>query len=163
MLLPRSPQVVAKTPSAWLLVLATFSWIGCGSGTPTAKQRLPPTEVQPTDQVNPPNSASPTQGAIELDADALLAATLSVDEAAQGWIRLFDGQTTFGWQIAGDANFHVENGEIMVDSGENCLMCTTAIWTNYELTLEFQADGENQQRRVRADALGHHRSGDAVL
>jgi hypothetical protein len=76
----------------------------------------------------------------EMDADKLLAARLPADQASAGWIRLFDGQTLFGWEIAGAANWRVEEGSIVVDRGDQCLLCTSVPWQDYELTLEFKAD-----------------------
>jgi hypothetical protein len=38
--------------------------------------------------------------------------TLTPKEIADGWILLFDGETTFGWQIDGDAK--VEQGQLIV-------------------------------------------------
>jgi hypothetical protein len=80
----------------------------------------------------------------EVGAEELLAARLSSDEAADGWIQLFDGHTLFGWEIAGSANFRVEDGVIVVDRGDVCLMCTSVPWANYELVVEFKAqEGTN--------------------
>ena len=61
----------------------------------------------------------------EVSAEELLAARLSAEEVSEGWIRLFDGHTLFGWEIAGDANFRVEEGSIVVDQGDVCLLCTS--------------------------------------
>jgi hypothetical protein len=76
----------------------------------------------------------------EVDPESLLAARLPQEEASDGWIRLFDGHTLFGWEIAGDANWGVADGAITVDSGEPCLLVTSVPWHDYELTLEFRAD-----------------------
>jgi hypothetical protein len=76
----------------------------------------------------------------EVAADELLAARLSETEVSEGWIRLFDGHTLFGWEIAGQANWRVEDQSIVVDDGEVCLLCTSVPWRNYELVLEFKAD-----------------------
>lgn len=78
--------------------------------------------------------------AYEASAEQLLAARLPEAEAAQGWIRLFDGHTLFGWEITGNANWHIEDGTIAVDKGEKCFLCTSTAWQDYELTLEFNAD-----------------------
>lgn len=57
----------------------------------------------------------------------------------KGWIALFDGETLFGWQATSDANWHVENGAITVDSGEEGWLMTTSEFADYELHVEFQA------------------------
>lgn len=78
----------------------------------------------------------------ELDIDALLAMRLPAKEAAEGWVHLFDGQTLFGWEATNDANFRVEDGKLVVDGGEQALLCTTLPWRDYELVVEFKADPE---------------------
>lgn len=80
--------------------------------------------------------------ALEVTAEQLLGARLPQAEVAEGWIRLFDGHTLFGWQVAGDANWRVEDGSIVVDDGEACLLCTSVPWQNFELVLEYKADAE---------------------
>ncbi len=72
-------------------------------------------------------------------AEELLAARLSPEEAANGWVRLFDGHTLFGWEITGRANFRVEDGAIVVDEGAQCLMCTSSTWGDFELSFEFKS------------------------
>lgn len=76
---------------------------------------------------------------VEVTARQLLAARLPQAEVAEGWIRLFDGHTLFGWQVAGDANWRVEDGCIVVDDGEACLLCTSVPWQNFELELEYKS------------------------
>ena len=81
-----------------------------------------------------------TPQAYEATADQLLAARLPLEETSQGWIRLFDGHTLFGWEIAGRSNWRIEDGSITVDQGEKGFLCTSVPWQDYELTLEFNAD-----------------------
>ncbi len=76
----------------------------------------------------------------EANAEQLLAARLDSADASEGWIRLFDGHTFFGWEIAGNANWRIEEESIVVDKGEVCLLCTSVPWKDYELTFEFNAD-----------------------
>ncbi|MCG8649632.1 MAG: DUF1080 domain-containing protein [Pirellulales bacterium] len=75
----------------------------------------------------------------EFSADDLLGMRLAGEEASQGWLRLFDGHTLFGWEITGQANWRVEQGTIVVDRGQPCLLCTSMPWQDYELELEFHA------------------------
>jgi hypothetical protein len=86
------------------------------------------------------DSSSPPD--VEVSAEQLLAARLPEAEVTEGWIRLFDGHTLFGWQIAGDANWRVEDGSIVVDQGDACLLCTSVPWKNFELILDFKADAD---------------------
>src|SRR6056297_1953126 len=80
--------------------------------------------------------------AYEVGADELLAARLAEQEVSEGWIRLFDGHTLFGWEIAGDANWRIDEGAIVVDQGEPSLLCTSMPWQDYELRLEYRAAPE---------------------
>ncbi|QEG43303.1 3-keto-disaccharide hydrolase [Roseimaritima ulvae] len=91
-----------------------------------------------TTPVDPP-ADPPT---FELSGEDLLAARLPADETAEGWVRLFDGSTLFGWQITDTANWRVEDGAIVVDAGQRSFLATTSTWDNYELKLEFQADAK---------------------
>ena len=79
---------------------------------------------------------------VEVTAEQLLAARLPEGEVSQGWIRLFDGHTLFGWHMAGDANWRVEDGSIVVDDGDACLLCTSVPWQNFELVVEYKAGSD---------------------
>lgn len=61
-------------------------------------------------------------------------------EVRDGWIAIFDGETFFGWRPQKAANFKIENRAITVDSGEQCLLCTTTQFSDYVLKLQFQCD-----------------------
>ncbi|MEM0925552.1 MAG: DUF1080 domain-containing protein [Planctomycetota bacterium] len=74
--------------------------------------------------------------------EQLLAARLPPEETAEGWVRLFDGQTLFGWESTGKANFRVEDGSIVVDEGAVSLLCTSTEWSDFELSLEYNADAD---------------------
>jgi len=64
---------------------------------------------------------------------------LSEELLAEGWIQLFDGETLFGWEPASDANWRVEDGAIVVDSGERGLLCTTSRFKDFALHLQFRS------------------------
>ena len=70
--------------------------------------------------------------------------TLTPDELAEGWIRLFDGETLFGWKAASEANWEAGDGVISVSEGEPGLLCTTSQFGNYVLKVDFRsAPGTN--------------------
>ncbi|TWU00841.1 3-keto-disaccharide hydrolase [Stieleria varia] len=77
--------------------------------------------------------------AYEASAEQLLAARLEPAEAAEGWVRLFDGHTLFGWEMAGQVNWHVEDQSLVADKGEQGLICTSTTWQDFEVTAEFNA------------------------
>ncbi len=69
---------------------------------------------------------------------------LTPEERADGWLLLFDGETLFGWRAAGDADFRVDDGRIVVSSGDVCLLRTTTQFGDYELKVDFRAaEGTN--------------------
>jgi hypothetical protein len=114
-----------------LLLLALFA--GCG--------RAPEVEKQPSATRTGPTDEDVFEPQVyEASAEQLLAARLDTEEASQGWIRLFDGHTLFGWEITGKANWRVENGTITVDRGQPCLLCSSSRWKDFELRLEFNAE-----------------------
>lgn len=61
-------------------------------------------------------------------------------QLADGWIALFDGQTLFGWHAASDADWRVEEGAIVVSSGEKGLLHTNVQFGDYVLRLDFLSE-----------------------
>ena len=57
-------------------------------------------------------------------------------------MRLFDGHTLFGWEIAGNINWRIEDNSLVADKGDVGLICTSTIWQDFELSAEFNADAE---------------------
>ena len=55
------------------------------------------------------------------------------------WVVLFDGKTLDGWKPTSDANWRVEQGTIVVDSGNGGFLLHEDSYKNYELTVEFKA------------------------
>lgn len=124
--------------SSSLLACLAFGSIACfQSG---CSQSSPDKSVSTTET----NAAAPvtTPISFEAKADDLLAMRLPLEETSQGWVRLFDGHTLFGWEIATQANWRIEDQAIVVDAGNVGLLCTSVAWADYELKLEYQADEE---------------------
>ena len=65
---------------------------------------------------------------------------LSAAELADGWISLFDGQTLFGWKASSQADWRVEDGVIVVSSGEKGLLYTTTQFGSYVLCVDFRSE-----------------------
>ena len=126
-----------------LLSLATLP-LGCSRSEPTppAATDAPTADAEPSPSTAAPNRATgdsaATGDAAPIDAQRLLAARLPIADSRQGWVRLFDGQSLFGWEIAGDANWRVEEGAIVVDEGEIGLLNTSVPWQDFELRMEFR-------------------------
>lgn len=55
------------------------------------------------------------------------------------FVQLFDGQSLYGWHPTTDANWHVADGSITVDSGTAGFLMTELPFDDFELTLQFEA------------------------
>lgn len=64
---------------------------------------------------------------------------LAREDAAAGWIRLFDGESLFGWTQSGDA-WHVADGALVCDAPQPALLATTTRFADYELRWEAWID-----------------------
>lgn len=118
---------------------AIFWLVGCGSpSAPTHRDTPVPSEALP--------ASAPPSDATEATTPSVTAAPkpLTDIELAQGWISLFDGETLFGWTAASEANWRIEDGTIVVDEGEQGLLCTTTQFSDYVFHVEFRsAPGTN--------------------
>jgi hypothetical protein len=65
--------------------------------------------------------------------------SLTPKEIEEGWILLFDGKTSFGWQIDGEAR--VENGELVLGGTKATTAQPTANFGGYELRIDHMSGG----------------------
>jgi hypothetical protein len=73
---------------------------------------------------------------------------LTPKEAAQGWLLLFDGETTFGWDPAGQPK--VQEGALSFSGDETVQAATTTAFRDYEVTFEYRiARGSKDARPVK--------------
>ncbi|MBM4038624.1 MAG: DUF1080 domain-containing protein [Planctomycetes bacterium] len=76
--------------------------------------------------------------------------SLSKEEIADGWILLFDGTTTFGWEVVGGAKWAVADGALTSNEGEGWILTNTE-FANFTLKVEFRVgDGGNSGICFRA-------------
>jgi hypothetical protein len=66
--------------------------------------------------------------------------TLTPKEIADGWILLFDGESTFGWTIDGEAK--VEKGVLILGGEKETTATTTTAFAYFTLKLETASRGE---------------------
>lgn len=125
--------------SALIVTAITFSTAGCNRKPTPEAETSAEAAAESADSKTAAAEVSIEPQSYEFTAEQLLDQRLDEAEASQGWLRLFDGHTLFGWEIAGKANWRVEEGAIVVDSGEQCLLCTSLPWQDYELSVEFNA------------------------
>jgi hypothetical protein len=65
---------------------------------------------------------------------------LTPQEIAEGWLLLFDGETTFGWKIEGDAK--VKNGSLVLGGGEKPTSTPlAAAFDSFELVMDITGTG----------------------
>ncbi len=67
--------------------------------------------------------------------------TLTPQEAAEGWLLLFDGNSLFGWTAEGQAPWQVQNGVIVSEGPEAGTLRTNTVFSDYILRLEFRSPG----------------------
>lgn len=93
--------------------------------------------------IAPPLAAEPAPAAASAkaagSAPAAAPNTLSAEELAAGWILLFDGQTTYGWEAASEVDWTVADGVITATRGKPGLLNTTTSFADYELKVDFRA------------------------
>ncbi len=123
-----------RTP---FIVVVLLSLVGCAGE---------PLKDDSSNVAPPPASAAseakkPATKSSETDPPVTIAPKLLSDEhLAQGWISLFDGETLYGWKENNTADWRVEDGAIVVSSGDVGLLTTTTRFANYELYVEFKSD-----------------------
>lgn len=90
---------------------------------------------------------------------------ISKDEAAAGWIGLFDGETLFGWNDLGDVQWKAEGGNIVAENGTGGVIFTTSEFADFEMTAKVRAAGGSTMGIVVRGALEGHASenGSAVI
>jgi len=113
-----------------------FALVGCEPKTIEKTSVASPAKT--ADQSTPKDTEPVIDTSIDID--GLLAARISKEDLDFGWIRLFDGQSMMGWQPSSKANWRIEDGAIVVDSGEKGFLFTTCRFGDFELQLDFLAD-----------------------
>jgi hypothetical protein len=80
--------------------------------------------------------------------------TLTPKEITDGWILLFDGQTTFGWKIEGEAK--VEDGVLVLGGSKATKAETTTaiVGQSFSLVEEISWQGDTPPRRPRVGKEG---------
>lgn len=80
------------------------------------------------------------QGEIsERDFDAARTPGLNASQIAEGWLALFDGQSTYGWRGSQETNWQIAGGALTSNSKERKteLLRTAAQFDNFQLKFDF--------------------------
>jgi hypothetical protein len=78
--------------------------------------------------------------------------TLTAKEISDGWLLLFDGETTFGWKIDGDAQ--VKDGVLILGGGKETTATFTTMFRDCQLQLQFASDDTQAVKLVLIDNDG---------
>jgi Domain of Unknown Function (DUF1080) len=73
---------------------------------------------------------------------------LGSGEIAEGWILLFDGETTFGWQSPNGSKWTVYEGTLAPQAEKQGLLVTTTAFNDYELKFEAMSRERGSQNTV---------------
>ena len=146
-------------PRSSLCVLSIFLFVlGCGNDVPgTSQTKLPPAIKPESPQApeiqKPVAAAKPDKVGAVATASTIRALEeptpdghnwLIREELEAGWVRLFDGQTLFGWKANNDVVWSVKEGVLSAETGEAGLLNTTSRFADYELRGDFKlAEGGN--------------------
>ncbi|MEM8735877.1 MAG: DUF1080 domain-containing protein, partial [Planctomycetota bacterium] len=79
----------------------------------------------------------------EIDAKTLQAGALDAEQLADGWVRMFDGQSLFGWFVVGKANWSINDGVLKVSRGERSYLCSSFQMSDYEFKVDFRSDADS--------------------
>src|SRR3954451_19388728 len=63
---------------------------------------------------------------------------LTPQEAADGWLLLFDGEATYGWTAPTGSKWTVVNGMLSPQAGMPGLLATTTAFRDYELKFQYR-------------------------
>jgi hypothetical protein len=63
--------------------------------------------------------------------------TLTPKEVADGWILLFDGESTFGWQTPTEAKYTIAEGMLAPQADKPGLLVSTTAFSDYELQFDY--------------------------
>jgi hypothetical protein len=90
-----------------------------------------------------------------LAADGPKPNTLTPRESADGWLLLFDGDTTFGWRSPNDSRWTIAEGMLAPQADKPGLLVTTTAFQDYDLSLEYRVKpGSRVQLLTGCDADG---------
>src|SRR5436190_7724496 len=80
----------------------------------------------------------------------LLPPGITKEKAAEGWIALFDGETTYGLKITGPVK--VDQGVLVVGGDAAARVETTARFNHFDLTFEYRLDGKSAKFKLKTSA-----------
>lgn len=83
-----------------------------------------------------------------------VAAPLTKEESAEGWLQLVDGETTMGWIIEGEAK--VDNGKLLVGGEKETTLKSKASFGDFAVEIRFESG--NVRGTAKASRTGNGRA-----
>ena len=114
-----------RRKASWHWILWSFTLLGCNAATHT-----PGTPETDSPDIVEPNLSTVSPVAIPLP--------LTDEQQRDGWIRLFDGETLYGWKSTGEVDWRVRDQTIIATEGEVGFLYTTTAFSDYVLHLQFR-------------------------
>lgn len=75
---------------------------------------------------------------------------ITKEKAAEGWIALFDGETTYGWKAVGEVK--LENGIVTIGGDKEAHLTTTSQFSAFELVIHFRLENDQGGFRVTSSS-----------
>src|SRR5262249_6145789 len=69
---------------------------------------------------------------------------LTPQEAADGWLLLFDGESTYGWTTPSGSKWTIVEGMLAPQTGMPGLLVTTTAFRDYEMKFHFRTTPNSQ-------------------
>ena len=69
---------------------------------------------------------------------------LTPQEIAEGWISLFDGETTYGWTAPNGSKWTIADGMLAPQAGKHGLLVTTSAFGDYDLKIQYRMRRNSQ-------------------
>jgi hypothetical protein len=89
----------------------------------------------------------------------LSGAVAGAQDVGEGsWLKLFDGETTFGWLTVGEAKWTAADGMLQCEDGAGGLLATTSQFTDFELVIRLRVVGEGDSAVLFRSPLEGHPS-----
>ena len=103
--------------------------------------------------------------ATAITAPAWALKTVTPEEASEGWISLFDGETLFGWNQLGDVEWKAIGENLVADNGSGGWIASTSQFADFELVVKLRVMADLSAGLVVRGGLEGHASenGGAVI
>ncbi len=89
--------------------------------------------------------------------EKLLPPSISKEQAAEGWIALFDGETTYGWKAEGPVV--VKDGYLVVGGAEATTLTSTSQFLTYEIDIQARPISDSYDYTMSYGGVNSHSKG----